>query len=502
MKRIDWLTFRSLLGPFIMSFAIILFILVIQFMSLYMNEIFGKGLGGEILLKLFYYAGGRLAITAMPVAILAAALMTFGSMGENNELAAMKSCGISLLKIMRASVVFAILLTGASLWFSLDTVPRANLKFFSLLYDVQRKKPNVAIQPGYFYSDIDGYVIRCSDKNDETGTLYDVLIYNHSANRGNVDVIIADSAISGMDGNVMKMVLYKGSRHEEYKGESGEPESYPLGRTYFDSLYYRFDLSGFDLDRTDESQFRHQITLPYRQLVSALDSLVEINESYTKKSFEQIGRYNFVDTAFQEYFRDTSQNNTYPILESMSLEPGEDMAYCFPKNTPSDLYNRALVSMRAVKSYTEFMVKKKEDQDKIDRNYNYEFHLRYALPFNGLLFMFIGIALGAIIRKGGLGFPSLISITLFMIFYILTTYGKKFAKEGVLDPWAGAWLSVMIFTPVAIYFTYQATTDSKLLDESLRMRIRDQIQHLFYQLRYSLNIFRRPSVPKPPDTDD
>ncbi|MEZ4825066.1 MAG: LptF/LptG family permease [Bacteroidia bacterium] len=483
MKRIDWLTLRSFIGPFVMSFAIILFILVIQFMSLYMNEIFGKGLGAEVLLKLFYYAGGRLAITAMPVAILAAALMTFGNMGENNELASMKSCGISLLKIMRACVVFGILLTGASLWFSLDTVPRANLKFFSLLYDVQRKKPNVAIQPGYFYSDIDGYVIRCSDKNNATGTLYDVLIYNHTDNRGNVDVIIADSAISGMDGNVMKMVLYKGSRHEEYKGKSGEPESYPLGRTYFDSLYYRFDLSGFDLDRTDESQFRHQITLPYRQLVSALDSLVRLDEAYEEKSFEQIARYNFVDTAFLEIWRDTTTKNPPPAVESFTLEPGDELAYCFPASTPSDLYNRALVSMRGVKSYTEFMVKKKDDQDKVDRNYQYEFHLRYALPFNGLLFMLIGVALGAIIRKGGLGFPSLISIVLFMIFYILTTYGKKFAKEGVLDPWAGAWLSVIVFTPVAIYLTYQATTDSKLLDESIRMRIRDQISHLWQRLK-------------------
>ncbi|MDX2247494.1 MAG: LptF/LptG family permease [Bacteroidia bacterium] len=483
MKRIDWLTLRSLIGPFIMSFAIILFILVIQFMSLYMNEIFGKGLGGEVLLKLFYYAGGRLAITALPVAILAAALMTFGNMGENNELAAMKSCGISLLKIMRASVVFGILLTGLSLWFSLDTVPRANLKFFSLLYDVQRKKPNVAIQPGHFYSDIDGYVIRATDKNDETGTLYDVLIYNHTDNRGNVDVIIADSAISGMDGNVMKMILYKGSRHEEYKNESGEPESYPLGRTYFDSLYYRFDLSGFDLDRTDESQFRHQITLPYPMLVAALDSLVELEKSYTEKSFEQIARYNFVDTSFLDYYRDTTGESKYEILESMTLEPEDNLATCFPNNTPTDLYNRALVSMRAVKSYTEFMVKKKDDQDQVNRNYNYEFHLRYALPFNGLLFMLIGVALGAIIRKGGLGFPSLISITLFMIFYILTTYGKKFAKEGVLEPWAGAWLSVMIFTPVALYLTYQATTDSKLLDESLRMRLKEQIIHFLKSIR-------------------
>lgn len=483
MKRIDWLVFRSLLGPFIMSFAIILFILVIQFMSLYMAEIFGKGLGAEILFKLFFYAGGRLAITAMPVAVLSAALMTFGNMGENNELAAMKSCGISLIKIMRSAILFGVILTGLSLFVSLDKVPKANLKFFSLLYDVQRKKPDLAITPGHFYSDINGYVIRASDKNNNTGTLYDVLIYNHSENRGNVDVIYADSAVTGMDGNVLKMVLYKGGRHEEYKKEAGEPESYPHGRTYFDSLYYKFKLEGFDLDRTDESQFRHQITLPYNSLVSALDSLDEVKDGFVVKAFEQLGRYNFVDTNYIQYRVDSTKiREEVKVEEALELGPEDDLLDCFPEYKKSDLISRAMVNIRAVKSYTEFMIKKDEDQQKVDRNYNYEYFLRYALPFNGLVFIFIGVALGAIIRKGGLGFPALISILLFMLFYVMTTYGKKFAKEGVLDPWVGAWLSVIVFTPVAIILTYQATTDSRILDEGTRVAVREFVSGLFRKI--------------------
>ncbi|MEM9932442.1 MAG: LptF/LptG family permease, partial [Bacteroidota bacterium] len=152
-RKLDGLILKAYAGPFLMSFAIILFILVMQFMSLYMDEIFGKGLGGAVILQLFIFAAGRLAITAMPVAILAGALMTYGNMGEHYELAAIKSGGISIFKTMRPLILLAILLSSVSLWFSFDLIPRANLKFFSLLYDVQRKKPDVAIQPGYFYSD-------------------------------------------------------------------------------------------------------------------------------------------------------------------------------------------------------------------------------------------------------------------------------------------------------------------------------------------------------------
>ncbi|MEO1452134.1 MAG: LptF/LptG family permease, partial [Bacteroidota bacterium] len=200
-KRIDRLVLSSYIGPYLRSLTIILFLLVMQFMSLYMHEIFGKGLDPTILLKLFYYASGRLLLIAMPIGVLAGALITFGNLGEYYELASMKSCGISLFKIMRSVVVFIAIITGLSLWFSFDVIPKANLKFFSLLYDIQRKKADVAIKPGHFYRDIDGYVIRVSDKNLDTGTLYDVTIYNHQENRGNNDIFMADSARMKLRGN-------------------------------------------------------------------------------------------------------------------------------------------------------------------------------------------------------------------------------------------------------------------------------------------------------------
>ena len=451
-----------------------------------MNEILGKGLGPEILVKLMGYASGRLAITAMPVAILAAALMTFGSMGEHYELASLKSCGISLFKIMRSMIATGLLLTGISLWFSFYMVPKANLKFFSLLYDVQRKKADLAIIPGHFYWDIDGYVIRVSDKNKEKGILYDVLIYDHTENRGNSDVIMADSALTFTEGNSLRMVLYHGVRHEDYKLQAGR-KNYPHGRTYFDSLYYKFSLEGFDLDRTDESQFRHQITLSQPQLSAAIDSLGVNELEYDRKANRQLARYTKVDSSFAEFVPDT-----FPVIKPVmviDMEPDEEILLCYSfKDEPIELLNRTLTNVRAVKSYVDFMVKKKEDQFKSRNKYEYEYYLRYALSVNCVLFIMIGVSLGAIIRKGGLGMPALVSILSFLLFYILTTYGKKFAKEGVMDPWVGAWLSVLVFAPIAVVVTYMAAMDSGLMNSTVWGERLKKISKVLRWVRQALRI--------------
>ena len=447
-----------------MSFFIILFILVLQFMALYVNEIFGKGLDLVVLGKLFYYAAGRLLLSAMPVALLAGSLMAFGSMGEHYELAAIKSCGIGLFKTMRAVFAFTVLLMLGSIYVSFDIIPKANLKFFSLLYDVQRKKPDVAIKPGYFYSDIDGYTIRISDKNIETGALYGVLIYNHTENRGAVDIIQADSAFMEMQNDVMVMLLYHGKRHEEYRAQAGKPESYPYGRTYFDSLYYRFRLEGFDLNRTDESSFKHQIVMPIKILRQSIDSLDQVAERSYLKSRDQLARYHKIDSLFVVGRRDT-----FPLEDSyVSFDLADDttLLYCFDGADQISLISKGLVNARAAKSYLEYMIKKKEDHKRVVSSYLYEYYLRYAMPVNSLLFILIGASMGAIIRKGGIGPPALVGIVFFMVFYVLTTYGKKFAREGVLDPWLGAWLSVLVIAPIAILLTYQAAMDSSLLDRT------------------------------------
>ena len=506
MYRIDRMVLRAFLGPFVMSVAIILFILVLQFVSLYMNEITGKGLSLAILGKLFLYASGRVLLTAMPIGTLTAGLMTFGAMGEHYELAALKSSGVNLLKIMRSSVAFGVVVMLGSLWLSFEVIPRANLKFFSLLYDVQRKKANLALKPGHFYTDIDDYVIRIADKDVERGVLYDVLIYDHSENRGNNDIILADSARMDLWGNMMRMKLYSGSRYEEFKPERDQPERRPHARTFFDSLYYRFQLEGFDLDRTDESQFRHQIIMPRKQLVQAIDSLRDVKAKTRRKSEQQLARYNKIDSAFVSYRRDSVADNPDDgylwVVLGFALPPDQSPLTCVPPDQQADVLNRAVSNAQAVQSYAEFMTRKYEERDRVNRNYRYEWCNRWAMPINCLVFTLIGISLGAIIRKGGLGPPALVSILMFLAFYVLTTYGKKLSKEALLDPVIGAFLPLLIFTPVAIYFTYQAAMDARLFNESTWTMWRDRLRLLISPHHLLRHQRARLAESKAPSTDE
>jgi lipopolysaccharide export system permease protein len=477
MRKIDRMTLRAFIPPFLMSVTIIIFILVLQFISLYLNEIQNKGLSPEILGKLFFYAAGKVLITAMPVGVLTAGLMTFGNMGEHNELMALKSSGVNLFKIMRAVVFLVIFVTAGSIYLAFEVIPKANLKFFSLLYDVQRKKANLALQPGHFYSDIENYVIRISDKNVEREILYDVLIYNHSENRGNNDIIQADSARMDLFGNVMRMTLYHGMRYEEYKPNDRRKKRYKHGRTSFDSLYYRFELKGFELDRTDETQFRHQIIMPRRQLVGALDSLQDLRGKNLTKAEDQLSRYNKVSPAYSlpdgEGREPPTEDVQAQVFHSLAMAEGDSILGCLPYEQRIDVVNRALTNARAVKSYAEFMQRKHDDLTEAQRKYRYEYYLRWAMPLSCLVFAMLGIPLGAIIRKGGLGLPGLVSIGMFFLYYVMLTWGKKSAHEGLWPAELGAFLPVIVFLPIAAYVTHQAATDSGLLREEFRPRTPD-----------------------------
>lgn len=482
IRKLHLLVIRSYLGPFIMAFSIVLFLLVMQFMAMYMAEISGKGLDAKTLLQLFYYAGARLVVMAIPVSLLAAGLMTLGSMGENYEIAAIKSCGISLFRLSLPLIAFSFLLTGICLYFSFYTIPRANLKFFSLLYDVQRKKAEVAIVPGYFYSDIDNYIIRISDKNKETGMMYDFLLYNHTENRGNVDVIYADSAKMMMEpGYVqLRLVLYHGSRYEEMRPEQGQ-KTLPFGRTYFDSLYYRISITGFEIERTDESLFaKHQVTMIKDSLEGAIDKF-EKKAMREERQFQMnLRTYNGLDsTVINSIVESASQDSEFIRI---SLDKNEAFVSKISHVNTVDALNRAIGNTRSLRSNLSFRMTEQEDTKKQYNGYLNELYGMYAIPLNCLVFMLIGIAFGAIIRKGGLGLPSLISIVFFVIFYILHMEGRKLAKDGVISPLVGACLSLIILTPVAIASLYQASTDASVFDESVRDSIRDKVGMFFQRL--------------------
>ena len=448
------------------SFAVSLFILVIQFLSRYQDMIAGKGLGGMVLLKLFTYASAHLVILALPLAILVSTLMTMGNLGANYELAAIKSAGISIHRLITPMLYAVSLLFLFSLWFSFYVVPLGNLKLFSLMWDIQQTKPTFAIKAGHFYKGIDGFSLRVAKKSKEGDVLEDIMIYNTSEGRGNVELILADSAemILKDNGMTLQMNLFKGCRYEEANPSSSTGNvQLPFSRYYFDSLRYFFDMSGFGLKRSDENAFgTHQKMLNILQLNESLDSL-ELNPDKLRDEF----RFTHLKPLL---LIDSALLKPAPPLSDSALiaanDPKLGILSTFPDKMRYDIISRALNTARSIKNYTDYTVTRISEEELLQREFRIELHSRFMLPITCLIFLYIGAPLGAIIRKGGVGMPMVVSVCFFIFFWFLMMQGNKLAKEGILDPWAGIWLPVYVLVPIAFWITWKASVDSPIFDAS------------------------------------
>jgi lipopolysaccharide export system permease protein len=448
---------RSYFGPFLRSLAVSLFILVIQFLSRYKGDIFGKGLDTWVLLKIFAFASASLFVLALPVSVLLASLSTMGSFGENYELAAMRSGGMSLQRILRPMVVSTVLISLLSFSMSSYVVPLANLKLYSLLYDIQKLKPTFSLQPGHFNASVDNYVIRIVDKDIARDVLYDVLIYDHSSQQGNDRMVRADSAMMVVDpyGRYMHMALYKGVSYEARKpGGAVNVNKEGMVRIYFDTLFYNFDLQGFNLERTEEQAFStHQYMLNLAQLQWAVDSIKMVKTGLISVFGDALKGFSKVDTAF---------------LAPSALGPppaaiDTHMLANFPKGQFMEILNRAGRSVQNMQEISRQAQGAMDEQDLATRERMIELHAKYSLPIACLVFLFVGAPLGAIIRKGGVGLPILVSITLYLSFYVLMIQGKKLAGEAVVPVWVGVWLPNLVLMPLAILLTFESANATRML---------------------------------------
>ena len=451
-KKLHLLILRSFAGPFAAGFSVTLFVLTLQFLAKYQDDIFGKGFGTWVIIELFCYAGASLCLLALPLAILLASLMTLGKLGENYELAAIKSAGISLFRIIKPLAAVTILLMGVAFLLSFYLIPIANLKLYSLLYDVQQTKPELILKPGLFYHGIDGYTLRISRKNPKNSVLYDVQIYDHTQNRGVVQRILADSGMMAIapDKRSMQMTLFHGSQHNEPLPDPGKPSKWTYTRFYFDTLRYRFDLTGFSLSKTDEQLFAsHQYMLNIHEIDIALDSMKKLQQTITEETKLFLRPQYLFETRLSTHNPSTNFSRSLDI---------------FPKHQRKEICQRTLNAARGSLNYFEVARLRNTELSKNLNKYKIEYHLKFSLPIACLIFLYIGAPLGAIIRKGGLGMPVIVSIGFFILFYVLMTQGKKLAREDVLPVWLGVWLPVLITAPVALYLSRQSATDSRLFD--------------------------------------
>jgi len=458
MKKLDVFILKSYLGPLVMTFFIALFILLMQFLWKYIDDLVGKGLEWFIILKLMFYASSTFVPLALPLAILLSSLMMFGNLGEHYELVTMKSAGISLNRIMRPLVIISILISMVAFYFSDVVLPAANLKFLSLLFDVRQKKLAFNLREGVFYNGIAGYVIRVGQKDKDGNTIRDVMVYDHSQHNGNTSMTYAEWGRMELtpDKRFLIIRLFDGINYEERVDLRGNESTRPFQRTRFREQSQRFDLSAFQLTRTDENLFKKNYEMQnIRQLRFSIDSiraqLTMDRQGFDRTFMNNLPFYTQIDTAkvtltdTLKSFRPDILSNFSPDERAVILETAKNSAMAVRQNldyNKENLYNKSKLIYR----------------------HQIVFHKKFTFSIACFLLFFIGAPLGAIIRKGGLGLPAVISTLFFILFWIISFIGEKYTAEGELPAWQGMWIASGVLLPIGIFLTYKATNDASLLD--------------------------------------
>lgn len=459
IKRIHLYVVKSYLGPFVLTFTIALFVLLMQFLWKYLEDLVGKGLEWYVIAELLMYASAHLVPMALPLAILLASIMTFGNLAERYELVAMKSAGLSLPNIMKWLIVVAVLTSFVAFYFSNNILPVANLKFGALLYDITQQKPGIDLKEGIFYNGIEGFSIRVKKKEKGGEILRDIMIYDHTQKSGNTKVILAEKGSMTVtpDKRFMILELENGFSYDDYKANNRSNEM-PLLRSKFKKQIVRFDLGQFKLTRTDEGMFKdHYGMLNLSQLNTAVVDLY-VEQIKSKENIQKIVKGN---SNYQRYYSDTLFQQSY------TLRPQFDtMVYFekFPKNEKIIIVEGALNAARTAKLYVENLENDLGNRIKFINRYNIEWHRKLTLSIACIVLFFIGAPLGAIIRKGGLGMPVVVSVIFFLIFHIISITGEKSAREGIITAFGGMWMAPFILLPLGIFLTYKASRDSTLFD--------------------------------------
>lgn len=469
MKKLDRFVLKSFIGPLILTFFIVLIILILQFLWMYVDELAGKGLEFKILAELLFQFSLSFVPMALPLAILLASLMTFGNMGEYSELTALKSSGIPLKRIMRSLIILVGIISVISFFFSNNVLPYSNKKARTLLYDIRRKRPDINLQAGTFNNDIDGFSIKITSKDPVTNRLDRLYIYDHRDNKGNVSVTFADSGYMRItqDETAMSMILYNGYSYNEMpeKTDALQEKKYPFRKDYFREQTILVSLSGFDLERTEIDLFKsHSAMKNIAQLTHDIDSLNRKYGSRVESYYDEFNMNNLytgrrrIITLYRHAREDSTRNqNAGPLIAGELF------------NTLPDIDKKAALirAINVVKDASNFLTSKNESlhsEVKYIKGYEVNWNKKFTLSFACLVFFFIGAPLGAIIRKGGLGTPAVISVLFFVIWYVISLSGEKLVEEDLISTFAGMWASSYILLPIGLFLVYKASNDSVMMN--------------------------------------
>ncbi|GAB3343355.1 hypothetical protein GCM10027429_33840 [Marivirga atlantica] len=580
MKKLDKLVLRSFIGPFLITFFVVVFILLTQYMLKYFDDFIGKDLGFEVFAELIMYFSINMTPIAFPLAVLLSSLMTFGNLGEHFELTAIKSSGISLLRAMRSLFVFVLLLTIGVYFSNNYIVPKANLNAFSLLYDIKQTKPSIDIKEGAFYGGIPGYSIKANKKFDDEKSLGDLIIYNHSKGKGNKEIILADSALmyTILGDKYLVMELFKGKSYSEEENSSSKDKAATFVRNEFDHNKVVFSLASFEMERTDkelfssnrlmknETQLRHDVdsmltdvleskrnvyryvprffnlhlaeteavkpssVYEYERIKAVEDSLAAIADSTAQIKADSIVKDELADSTVAKNQKRKDKDGTKVVKEvspqllqarqdrlqetklerlevpsdkiELKSENAKSKKSVLRKPTnPSDIHS--FDSLLIAKIDSSFDAKNKGakfniiDKARFTKNrlqgetrrisarefesrvYSIEAKSKLSQAVACIVMFLIGAPLGAIIKKGGLGFPVLVSIIFFIFSYIMNTSGIKLGRAGEISTFWAVWASNVVLLPFGIYFLKQAQNDSRLLEQDNYLVFFEKVKKIF-----------------------
>ncbi len=439
-----------------------------QWLWKYIDDLVGKGLEWYVVMELLFFASASLVPLALPLAILLSSIMTFGNMGEHYELVAFKTAGISLWKIMYPLIITSVLLSIGAFYFSNNIIPIANLKMGTLLYDIRQQRPALNIKEGVFYDGIDGYVMKVKSKSDDGEVMNDIIIYDHSERQGNTKVIIAEKGRMDIskDTMVMSLILYNGYSYKEEETPRRQRGSYPHLRTSFKIDTIRFDLSSFKLSRSDESIFKDNYQmLNISQLEKSQDTLqLKLDKRRVEMASNVSSGFKYF-SAPQLY----TENDSVKV-DSNAVVFSADILANFNHDDQIKVVHTALEQVRSRELYIAAALADNFSRTKAINRHKIEWHRKFTLSFACLVLFFIGAPLGAIIRKGGLGIPVVISILLFIFYHIVSITGEKFVKEGLWNAWNGMWMSSMVLLPLGVFLTWKATSDSGIFNADAYMK--------------------------------
>jgi len=460
LKKLHTLTIKSFLPPFIITLFVSVFLFfLVEVVITYLDDLIGKGLKTSDLIKLFVYAWIAIIPQCIPLAVLLGSIMSFGNMAENYELAAMKSSGLSLFKILKPVFVVILILAGLTFLFNNFILPTVHLKSQSLLYDIRQKKPSVSIKEGIFYNKIENYTIRVGKKSANKDTLKEIYIYDHSAHMGNIVQMYANTGkiTTTSDTSALVLILRNGNRYEEVANTNGSPTKKPLSQLNFKQLQVNIELVDFKLKRTDENAFKgHEEMLNIWQIDSVADST-------TRRLNKRVIELKRQSTDYF-YARTTAFINTKNNLKNITVKKFMDSLKPAEFNR---VIENALTTARSNLSYIDAAsINFENDELEINR-FLVEWHKKIVVCFACVILFFIGAPLGAIIKKGGLGLPVVVAVFFFLAYFILTEAFTSLAYEGTLPAWQAMWTPLLIFLPISIFLTYKAAKDSAIFDVTI-----------------------------------